>query len=124
VGPRPERRCFVEQFESTIPGYRLRLDVKPGITGLAQIWGRYSTSVEDKLRLDLMYITNYSLILDLNIIIQTLRVVLLREGAEGVTLSAPYQPVGKLIAAPTAVPSPATLAASKASLSLSASQLQ
>lgn len=84
VGPRPERAFFVEQFEQQTPGYRLRLNVKPGITGLAQIWGKYSTKVEDKLRLDLMYTANYSPILDMNIIIQTLRVVFMREGAEGV----------------------------------------
>ncbi len=87
VGPRPERMFFVEQFTATTPGYLLRLNVKPGITGLAQIWGKYSTDVEDKLRLDLMYTANYSPILDINIIIQTLRVVLLRENAEGVQQS-------------------------------------
>ncbi len=124
VGPRPERLCFVEQFESTTPGYRLRLNVKPGITGLAQIWGRYSTSVKDKLRLDLMYMTNYSLVLDLNIVVQTLRVVLLREGAEGVTWSGSIQPGLKLSGGPISVPPPTTLAAPKSAMALSASQLQ
>lgn len=124
VGPRPERRCFVERFESTTPGYRLRLDVKPGITGLAQIWGRYSTSVEDKLRLDLMYMTNYSLILDLNIIIQTLRVVLLREGAEGVAPAQPIAPSVKPSPVPMSLRPPAALVSTKSALSLSASQPQ
>ena len=84
VGPRPERAFFVEQFERETPGYRLRLNVKPGITGLAQVWGKYSTEVKDKLRLDLMYIANYSPLLDITIMIQTLRVVLLRQQAEGI----------------------------------------
>jgi lipopolysaccharide/colanic/teichoic acid biosynthesis glycosyltransferase len=84
VGPRPERLFFVEQFERETPGYRLRLNVKPGITGLAQIWGKYSTPVKDKLRLDLMYMTNYSPLLDMTIMIHTLRVVLLRGKEEGI----------------------------------------
>jgi lipopolysaccharide/colanic/teichoic acid biosynthesis glycosyltransferase len=84
VGPRPERLFFVEQFAAKNPNYLLRLNVKPGITGLAQIWGKYSTAAEDKLRLDLIYTANYSPILDLNIIIHTLRVVLLRANAEGI----------------------------------------
>ncbi len=84
VGPRPERAFFVEQFERETPGYRLRLNVKPGITGLAQVWGKYSTEVKDKLRLDLMYIANYSPLLDITIMIQTFRVVLLRQQAKGI----------------------------------------
>ena len=109
-----------EQFERTTPSYRLRLDVKPGITGLAQVWGRYSTSVDDKLRLDLMYITNYSLILDLNIIMQTLRVVLLREGAKGVMSAAPIQPSVNLSPELLSLPPSTTLAPTKSALSLSA----
>lgn len=84
VGPRPERQFFIEQFAREIPGYLLRLNVKPGITGLAQVRGKYCSSAEDKLRLDLMYIANYSPILDLKIISQTVETVLLRLGAEGV----------------------------------------
>jgi len=87
VGPRPERLVFVEQFAAKNPDYLLRLNVKPGITGLAQIWGKYSTAVEDKLRLDLIYTANYSPILDFNIILHTLRVVLLRANAEGIQQS-------------------------------------
>ena len=116
VGPRPERRYFVKQFESTTPGYRLRLDVKPGITGLAQVWGRYSTSVEDKLRLDLMYITNYSLIMDLNIIVHTLRVVLLREGAEGVSLSTQGQLALKVNRGALSVPALVNAASPKSAM--------
>lgn len=87
VGPRPERLFFVEQFTAETPDYHLRFNVKPGITGLAQIWGRYSTRMEDKLRLDLIYMANYSPMLDLKIIIQTLGVVVLRENAEGIVKS-------------------------------------
>jgi exopolysaccharide biosynthesis polyprenyl glycosylphosphotransferase len=83
VGPRPERAFFVEQFERECPAYELRHTVKPGLTGLAQVVGRYSTTVERKLHFDLLYIYNYSLLLDLKILLQTIRVVLQREQATG-----------------------------------------
>ncbi|MGQ5711024.1 sugar transferase [Desulforudis sp. DRI-14] len=76
VGPRPERPFFVEQFEKANPEYRYRYLVKPGITGLAQVYSRYTTSAEDKLRYDLYYIRNYSLLLDLRIILQTIPILL------------------------------------------------
>ncbi len=85
VGPRPERPFFVEQFSSDIPEYQYRLKVKPGITGLAQVQGRYDTDAAAKLRYDLYYICNYSLLQDLQIIFQTLRVVLIPEAARGTT---------------------------------------
>jgi exopolysaccharide biosynthesis polyprenyl glycosylphosphotransferase len=85
VGPRPERPFFVEQFCRDIPEYHYRLKVKPGISGLAQVQGKYDTEVADKLRYDLYYIRNYSLLLDLQIIFQTLRVVLMPETAAGVS---------------------------------------
>lgn len=84
VGPRPERLHFVKQFEETTPGYSARFVVKPGITGLAQVMGRYSTNAERKLRFDLNYVYKYSLLLDVKILFQTLRVVFQREQAEGV----------------------------------------
>lgn len=83
VGPRPERPFFVEKFSERIPGYRYRLKVKPGITGLAQVQGKYDTDAADKLRYDLYYIRNYSPLLDLQIIFQTLRVMLMSEAARG-----------------------------------------
>ena len=83
VGPRPERAFFVEQFEREFPAYELRRAVKPGLTGLAQVVGRYSTTVERKLHFDLLYIYNYSLLLDVKILLQTIRVVLQREQATG-----------------------------------------
>ncbi len=84
VGPRPERPYFIEQFQDQMPHYASRLCVKPGITGLAQVMAKYSTTVEDKLRFDLMYLKNYSLALDVKILLQTIRVVLHREQATGV----------------------------------------
>ena len=75
----------MEQFSRDIPEYHYRLKVKPGITGLAQVQGKYDTDAADKLRYDLFYIRNYSLLLDLQIIFQTLRVVLIPETAAGVT---------------------------------------
>jgi exopolysaccharide biosynthesis polyprenyl glycosylphosphotransferase len=83
VGPRPERPFFVQQFCETIPEYKFRLKVKPGITGLAQVQGKYDTDPADKLRYDLYYIRNYSPLLDLQIIFQTLRVMLTPEAARG-----------------------------------------
>lgn len=83
VGPRPERPFFVNQFEEALPAYRYRLKVKPGITGLAQVEGKYDTKTADKLRYDLYYIRNYSLLLDLQLIMQTLRVMLIPESSRG-----------------------------------------
>ncbi|MBC7324452.1 MAG: sugar transferase, partial [Moorella sp. (in: Bacteria)] len=83
VGPRPERPFFVNQFREALPAYKHRLRVKPGITGLAQVEGKYDTEPEDKLRYDLYYIRNYSLLLDLQLIIQTLRVMLIPESSRG-----------------------------------------
>jgi len=76
VGPRPERPCFVEQYCIELPEYGYRNVVKAGITGFAQVLGYYDTTPDVKLRYDLMYIRNYSLLLDIKLIIQTLKVVL------------------------------------------------
>ncbi|MDG5787886.1 sugar transferase [Evansella sp. AB-P1] len=84
IGPRPERMFFISQFKKQFPDYSLRFHVKPGITGLAQVLSYYSTTVEDKLRYDLMYVSNYSFIVDMKILVQTLRVVLQREHAKGI----------------------------------------
>jgi exopolysaccharide biosynthesis polyprenyl glycosylphosphotransferase len=83
VGPRPERPFFVEQFNDRIPDYRYRLQVKPGITGLAQIEGRYSTNPEDKLKYDLYYMRGFSLLLDLQIMLRTLKVAFTPDKANG-----------------------------------------
>lgn len=75
VGPRAERPVFVKQFNEEIPGYSQRFSVKAGITGLAQVAGNYDTTPQDKLRYDLLYIKNYSLLQDLKIMFLTVRAV-------------------------------------------------
>jgi lipopolysaccharide/colanic/teichoic acid biosynthesis glycosyltransferase len=83
VGPRPERPVFIEQLQEQIPFYRMRLSVKPGLTGWAQINYRYGSTVEDaikKLEYDLYYIKHQSLLLDVLIILRTIKVVLLFKG--------------------------------------------
>lgn len=84
VGPRPERPFFVEEFEKEIPEYRYRFKVKAGLTGLAQVEGKYNTSVEDKLRYDLIYINNFSVLRDLLIMLQTVKILFVKESTEGV----------------------------------------
>jgi len=81
VGPRPERPFFVERFKREIPGYVRRLQVRPGITGLAQVHSTYDISARSKLRYDLLYVRNHSLFLDMEIILRTIWVVLRRKGA-------------------------------------------
>lgn len=76
VGPRPEREFFIKQFEQEHNSYTYRNTVKPGITGYAQIMGKYTTTVVDKLRFDLFYIRNYSFVLDLIIQFRTVIVML------------------------------------------------
>ena len=83
VGPRPERPFFVEQFVQEMPEYAYRHNVKPGITGLAQVYGKYNTTPFDKLVYDLMYIQNCSLRTDLTIIIQTVMVLFTKSATEG-----------------------------------------
>jgi exopolysaccharide biosynthesis polyprenyl glycosylphosphotransferase len=80
VGPRPERPEFVGEFLRRIPGYGERLQVKPGLTGLAQVDGEYHTTPEYKLKYDLAYIYNYSLWLDMRIMAETVKVMLTRRG--------------------------------------------
>ena len=83
VGPRPERVEHVDAYTEQIPEFAFRERVKGGLTGYAQIYGKYNTTPYDKLRLDLMYIENYSLILDLKLILMTLQIMLRRESTEG-----------------------------------------
>ncbi len=81
VGPRPERPEFVREYSGTIPYYDHRHLLKPGLTGLAQLYARYDTAVEEKLRYDLLYAKRYSLLLDLRIMLLTLRTLLKGEEA-------------------------------------------
>ncbi len=80
VGPRPDRPEFVEKFVREIAGYNERHKIKPGITGLAQVRGHYHSDPAIKLKYDLAYIYNCSLLLDLVILLETVRIVIRREG--------------------------------------------
>ncbi len=88
VGPRPERKVIAEEYYKDIPEFAYRLKVRGGLTGYAQIYGKYNTSAYDKLRLDLMYIENYSLMLDIKLIILTLRIVFSKDSTEGIDVAA------------------------------------
>jgi lipopolysaccharide/colanic/teichoic acid biosynthesis glycosyltransferase len=81
IGPRPERPVFVNEFCKDIPGYRERFNVKPGVTGLAQVSGGYATTPDRKLKYDLIYMYHQNLAMDLQIVAETLRVVLTGRGA-------------------------------------------
>ncbi len=83
VGPRPERPYFVEQFVKKYPEYTYRHNVKPGITGLAQVFAKYNTTPYDKLVYDLMYIENYSIIQDLVIMVHTVKIIFTKSATEG-----------------------------------------
>jgi exopolysaccharide biosynthesis polyprenyl glycosylphosphotransferase len=80
VGPRPERPEFADRFATTVPGYGLRHAARPGLTGLAQISGEYTSEPDIKLRYDLAYLNNWSFFLDLAILLRTLPVMLTRRG--------------------------------------------
>ena len=84
VGPRPERPEIEQEYEKLLPEFRYRLRVKAGLTGYAQILGKYNTTPQDKLLLDLMYIENWTILLDLKLIFMTLKVLFMPESTEGV----------------------------------------
>ena len=83
VGPRPERLEHMESFSREIPEFDFRLKVKGGLTGYAQVYGKYNTSPYDKLRLDMMYIENYSILLDIKLILMTIRIIFKKESTQG-----------------------------------------
>lgn len=83
VGPRPERPFFVDKFKSEIPDYKYRTLVKAGLTGLAQVLGKYNTTAEDKVKYDIIYIRNYSFLSDLKLIVQTVKIIFMKESTEG-----------------------------------------
>ena len=83
VGPRPERKEHVDLYTSQIVEFKYRSNVKAGITGLAQIYGRYNTTPYDKLKLDLIYISNYSVMFDLELLLKTFKVFIMKENTEG-----------------------------------------
>ncbi len=84
VGPRPEREEITKEYEQSIPQFRFRLKMKAGLTGYAQVYGQYNTVPYDKLKLDLTYIENYSLWLDLKLILLTVKILFQKEKSEGV----------------------------------------
>lgn len=84
VGPRPERPELAAEIEKELPEFPYRLKVKAGLTGYAQIYGKYNTTAYDKLKLDLTYIRKYSFFLDLKLMIMTPKIMLMKESTEGV----------------------------------------
>lgn len=84
VGPRPEREEYIQKYIEEMPEFSYRLKVKGGLTGYAQVYGKYNTTAYDKLKLDLIYIVNYSVLLDLQILLETLKVIFRKESTEGV----------------------------------------
>jgi len=84
VGPRPERPYFVNKYNSEVEEFKYRVFVKAGVTGLAQILGKYSTGPENKAKFDLLYIKNYSLLLDIKIIFNTIKIMLIKDSSTGI----------------------------------------
>lgn len=83
VGPRPERIENVYEYVQMYPDFNLRHRVKGGLTGYAQIYGKYNTSPEDKLKMDLIYIEQYSLFLDIKLLLMTVKILFMKESTEG-----------------------------------------
>lgn len=83
VGPRPERPFFVHQYIAANPYYELRHHVRAGITGYAQVYGKYTTNFNNKLNFDLVYIKNYSLAFDMKLLFQTLKILFDKVSAKG-----------------------------------------
>ena len=84
VGPRPERPEIAEQYKEVIPEFDFRLKVKAGLTGYAQVYGKYNTTPYDKLKLDLTYIENYSFLLDIKLLLLTFKIIFQKENTEGI----------------------------------------
>ena len=84
VGPRPERPEIAEEYYKHIPDFRLRLQVKAGLTGYAQVYGKYSSDPYEKLEFDLMYINNMSILTDIELMFATASILFLPESTEGV----------------------------------------
>ena len=84
VGPRPERPEIAEQYKEVIPEFDFRLKVKAGLTGYAQVYGKYNTTPYDKLKLDLTYIENYTFWLDIKLMFLTFKILFQNENTEGI----------------------------------------
>jgi lipopolysaccharide/colanic/teichoic acid biosynthesis glycosyltransferase len=83
VGPRPETPEIAAQYTEIVPEFDFRLKVKGGLTGLAQVYGKYNTNPYDKLKLDLEYINNYSFWRDIKLILLTFKILFEKENTEG-----------------------------------------
>lgn len=84
IGPRPERPEIIEQYLEVMPEFAYRMKVKAGLAGFAQVYGKYNTSPYDKLKLDLTYIENYSVWLDIKLMLLTLKILFWPDSTEGV----------------------------------------
>ena len=84
VGPRPERPEIAAQYRRQIPEFDFRLKAKAGLTGYAQVHGKYNTTPYDKLKLDLYYIEHQSFLLDVELILLTIKILFIKENTEGV----------------------------------------
>ena len=85
VGPRPERPEIAGQYQKQVPEFDFRLKVKAGLTGYAQVYGKYNTTPEDKLKLDLFYIEHYSVWMDVKLLLLTFKILFQKENTEGVS---------------------------------------
>jgi len=84
VGPRPERPEIAEEYEKNMPEFALRLQVKAGLTGYAQVYGKYNTPPYDKVQMDLIYVTTQSIFVDLKLILMTVKILFMKDSTEGV----------------------------------------
>ena len=84
IGPRPERPEIIRQYMEEMPEFAFRMKVKAGLAGYAQVYGKYNTTPYDKLKLDLSYIENYSVWMDLKLMLLTLKILIRPESTEGV----------------------------------------
>lgn len=85
VGPRPERPLIAEAYEKEMPSFALRLQVKAGLTGYAQIYGRYNTQPYDKLQMDLLYINSMSVIQDIHLMFATVKILFMKDSTQGIS---------------------------------------
>ena len=85
VGPRPERPEIAEQYYKTMPDFKMRLQVKAGLTGYAQVYGKYNTDPYNKLELDLLYIKNMNVLTDLRLMFATVEILFMSDSTEGIT---------------------------------------
>ncbi len=84
VGPRPERPVFADEYSKTIASYDMRYCLKAGLTGYAQVYGKYNTRVSDKILMDITYGTTYSLLLDVKLILLTVKIMFMKSATQGV----------------------------------------